>query len=29
LIDFYEANNKPEKAKDWRAKRAQIEDFEE
>ena len=29
LIDLYEAWNKPEKAKNWRAKLEQIEDFEE
>ncbi len=29
LIALYEAWNKPEKAKEWRAKLAQIEDFEE
>ena len=29
LIDLYEAWNKPEKAKEWRAKMIQIEDFEE
>jgi hypothetical protein len=28
-IDFYEAWKKPEKAKEWRAKPAQIEDFDE
>jgi len=28
LIDLYEAWNKPEKAKEWRAKLVQIEDFE-
>ena len=29
LINLYEAWNKPEKAEEWRAKAAQIEDFEE
>ncbi|MFC1634823.1 tetratricopeptide repeat protein [Planctomycetota bacterium] len=29
LIDLYEDWNKPEKAEEWRAKLAQIEDFEE
>jgi hypothetical protein len=29
LIDLYEAWNKPEKAKEWRAKLMQIKDFEE
>jgi hypothetical protein len=29
LIDLYKAWNKPEKAKEWQAKLAQIEDFEE
>jgi len=29
LIDLYEAWNKPEKAKEWREKLEQIEDFEE
>jgi hypothetical protein len=29
LIAFYEALNKPEKAKEWRAERARIEAFEE
>ena len=29
LIDLYEVWNKPEKAEQWRAKLAQIEDFEE
>jgi hypothetical protein len=29
LIDLYEAWNKPEKAKEWRTKLTQIEDFEE
>jgi hypothetical protein len=29
LIELYEAWNKPEKAKEWRAKLAQIEGFEE
>jgi hypothetical protein len=29
LIDLYKAWNKPEKANEWRAKLAQIEDFEE
>jgi hypothetical protein len=29
LIALYDAWNKPEKAKEWRAKMAQIEDFEE
>jgi hypothetical protein len=29
LIDLYEAWNKPEKANEWRAKLAQIEDYEE
>ena len=29
LIDLYEAWNKPEKVKEWRAKLKQIEDFEE
>jgi hypothetical protein len=29
LIDLYEAWNKPEKAKEWRATLTQIEDFEE
>ena len=29
LIALYEAWNKPEKANEWRAKLAQIEDFEE
>jgi hypothetical protein len=28
LIDLYEAWNQPEKAKEYRAKLAQIEDFE-
>ena len=27
LIDLYESWNKPEKAKEWRAKLTQIEDF--
>jgi len=27
LVDLYEAWNKPEKAKEWRAKLAQIEDL--
>jgi hypothetical protein len=29
LIALYEAWNKPEKAKEWRVKLEQIEDFEE
>jgi hypothetical protein len=29
LIDLYEAWNKPEKAKEWQAQLAQIEDYEE
>jgi len=29
LIALYEAWNKPEKANEWRAKLAQMEDFEE
>jgi len=29
LIDLYETWNKPEKAQEWRAKLAQIEDSEE
>jgi hypothetical protein len=29
LIALYEAWNKPEKAKEWRAKLAQVEDYEE
>ena len=29
LIALYKAWNKPEKANEWREKRAQIEDFEE
>ena len=29
LIDLYEAWNKPEKAEEWRARMAQIEDFDE
>jgi len=29
LIDLYEAWNKPEQANQWRAKLAQMEDFEE
>jgi hypothetical protein len=29
LIAPYEAWNKPEKAKEWRGKLSQIEDFEE
>jgi hypothetical protein len=29
LIDLYEACNKPEEAEKWRAKLAQMEDFEE
>jgi len=29
LINLYEARNKPEKANDWWAKLAQMEDFEE
>jgi hypothetical protein len=29
LIDLYEAWNKSEKAKEWRAKLEQIEDIEE
>ena len=28
LIDLYDAWNKPEEAKEWREKLAQIEDFE-
>jgi len=29
LIDLYEAWGKPQKAKEWRTRLAQIEDFEE